>query len=272
MPVVRFGEHHAGQECAERHRHAGLLHKEGCAQDHEQGGGGHHLARAGLGEQSEEWVEQVAPGDDDQCDRGGNRGDRAQAVAEAALHAIAFRGEQRQGGEQRHHRHILEQQDREGALPIILLELAALFQDLQCDRGRRHRERQAGDDGAAPVDQACGAGERADHDSGEAQLRHAQPENGAAHRDQPPQFELEPDQEQQHYHAELGNRNDALGCSECGEPRGADDDAGDEIGDDGRQSDAARDRHAQHRGREQHQSERQEAEFTVLLIHPEVRA
>src|SRR5262249_20418512 len=60
--------------------------------------------------------------------------------------------------------------------------------------------------------------------------------------------------------------------SERGESEGANDDAGDEIGDDRRQSDLAGDRHAHDRGREQHQAEREETEFAVLLFHADIRA
>src|SRR5262249_24433225 len=49
------------------------------------------------------------------------------------------------------------------------------------------------------------------------------------------------------------------------------DDAGNEIGDDRRQSDLAGNRHAQDRGREQHQAEREETEFAVLLFHADIR-
>jgi len=45
-----------------------------------------------------------------------------------------------------------EQQNSKGALAVLLLELAAFFQDLQCDGGRRHRQRESGDDGSTPVD------------------------------------------------------------------------------------------------------------------------
>ena len=102
-------------------------------------------------------------------------------------------------------------------------------------------------------------------------MRGAQTEYGATHRDQPPELELEADQEQQHDHAQLGDRDDALGRSKGGQSGRADDDAGNEIGDNGRQPDSAGNGHAQDRGGEQHQPECQEAKFAVLLIHVGVR-
>ena len=162
--------------------------------------------------------------------------------------------------EERNDRHVLEQQDGERALAVVLLQLPTLFEDLQRDRGRRQCQRKPGDDGPAPVDQVGGVGESADHDGGQGQLRGAQTEYRATHRDQPPELELEADQEQQHDHAQLGDRNDALGRSKGGQSGRADDDAGNEIGDNGRQPDSAGNGHAQDRGGEQHQPECQEAE------------
>ena len=155
MPVVRLGEQHAGQERAERHRHAGLLHQQRGAQHHQQRRGGHHLARAGLRQQPEERIEQIAAGDDDHRDGADDPRHGAQAVHEPGRRALAALRQQRQRGEQRHDRHVLEQQDGEGALAVDLLELAALFENLQGDRGRRHGERDPRDRGAAPVEQSA---------------------------------------------------------------------------------------------------------------------
>jgi hypothetical protein len=52
---------------------------------------------------------------------------------------------------QRAHRLCRRYQDREGALAIRLLQLAALLQHLQRNGGRRHRKREPTDDGTAPA-------------------------------------------------------------------------------------------------------------------------
>jgi hypothetical protein len=65
--------------------------------------------------------------------------------------AVGAGCKQRQQRQQGHHRHVLEQQDREGALAIRLLQLAALLQDFQRNGGRRHREREPTDDGTTPA-------------------------------------------------------------------------------------------------------------------------
>ena len=80
--------------------------------------------------------------------------DAAGGFGEAELlRRRAGRGEQRHQRQQRHDRHVLEQQDREGALAVGLLQVAALLQDAQRDRGGGEREREARDQRAAPVEQ-----------------------------------------------------------------------------------------------------------------------
>ena len=60
VAIGRFREQHAGEERAERHRHADRLHQQRGAEHDQQRGRGHHLARAGPGEQAEERIEQIA--------------------------------------------------------------------------------------------------------------------------------------------------------------------------------------------------------------------
>ncbi len=264
MSVVQFGEQHAGEEGSERHGHAGLLHSERSAEHDEERRRGHHLARAGLGEQPEERIEQIAARDHDQCDRAGDEGDRAQPVPEVGMGALASGREQGQHRQQGHDRHVLEQQDGKSTLAVVLLELAAFFQDLQRDGGRRHRQSEPGDDSPAPVDEPSRIAECADGECGEGQLGGAEAEYGASHRQQPTEFEFEPDQEQQHHDTKLGNRDDALGRAKRRKPIRADDDAGDEIGDDSGEPEPARDRYAEDGGGEQHEPKIQKAKFAVL--------
>ena len=92
----------------------------------------------------------------------------------------------------------------------------------------------------------------------------AEAEYVAAHRDQPAELELEPDQEQQHDHAQLGNWEDALRRRKYRQPIGTDCDAGDQIGDNGGQPEPACDRNAQDGGGKQDHPECQEAKVAVL--------
>ena len=145
--------------------------------------------------------------------------------------------------------------------------MAALLEDAQRDRGGGEREREARDQRAAPVEQAGQQREAADRRRGEHQLRDAEAEDVAPHGEQAGQLELEPDQEQQHHDAELGDGEDALGRVEDAEPVRADDHAGHQIGDDRRKPREARDRHADHRGGEQHEREAEQAEAGRMVIH-----
>ena len=234
MAEIRFREHQAGEEGAERHRHARALHQQRRAEHDQQGRCRHHLARSGIGQPAEERIEQITAGEHDGRNRAGHEADRHQRFAPAADFGRVARRKQRQQGEQRHDRDILEQQDGDGALRVGLLELAALFEDLQRDGGRRQGEREADDDGAAPVD-ADQIRKAENHRRGDDPLRCAEAQNIAAHGDEAADFKLEPDHEHQHDDAEFGDRQDLLRRAEHAKPERADRDAGDEISDDRRE-------------------------------------
>src|SRR5262249_2837047 len=68
VPVIRFGEQQAGKKSAECHGRPGLLHDESRAKHDEQRGRRHHLARAGLRQQPEQRIKQVASRENDQGD------------------------------------------------------------------------------------------------------------------------------------------------------------------------------------------------------------
>ena len=156
MPVVRLGKQHAGKKSAERHRHARLLHGESSAQHDEQRGRRHHLTRTALCQQPEEWIEQIAASKHDQCNRAGDQADRTHPIPELGMGAFTGGSEQRQHRQQRHDRHVLEQQNGEGTLAVILLELTAFFEDLQGNGSCRHCQSQPGDNSAAPFDETSG--------------------------------------------------------------------------------------------------------------------
>jgi len=152
----------------------------------------------------------------------------------------------------------LEQQDREGALAVGLLQLPALLQDFQRDGGGRHRQGESADDGAAPAGEPERIGEAAQCRRCQDQLGCAEAEYGPAQRQQAREFELEADQEQQQDDAELGHRDDGLGRPHQGEAVGADHDAGGEIGDDGGEPQQPRQGHADHRHRQQQHRQQQQ--------------
>ncbi len=110
------------------------------------------------------------------------------------------------------------------------LEVAALLEHLQRDRGGRQRQRHADDDGAPQHEPLATAAAAKTRPSG--RLRRAEPEDVAAHRDQPRQLELEPDDEEQEHDAELGDAADGLGLADERQAGRADDDAGGEVAED----------------------------------------
>ncbi len=191
------------------------------------------------------------------------------AVSARLSSVRAARGpcEQRHERQQGHDRHVLEQQDREGALAVRLLQLAALLQDAQRDRRGGEREREARDQRAAPFEPSGQQCEATDRRRGERQLGDTEAENVAPHREQAGQLELEPDQEQQHHDAQLGDREDALGRIEQLQPVWADDHARQQIGDDRREPREAGDWDADHRGGEQHEGEAEQGEACRMIIH-----
>ncbi len=65
MAVGRLGEQRAGDEGAERGRHARLLHEDGEADDGQQRGRRHRLLHARQRDEAHEMVEQVVAADDD---------------------------------------------------------------------------------------------------------------------------------------------------------------------------------------------------------------
>ena len=270
---VELGEQHTGEEGAERHRHADDLHQQRGAEHDQQSCRGHHLARAGPGQQAEERIEQIAAREHQRGDRAGDQRGRARGLGHAQMRArLAARCHQRHQREQRHHRHVLEQQDREGALAVRVLQMAALLQDAQRDRGGGEREREPGDERAAPVEPAAHERQPGDGKPGDQNLRDAEAENILAHGKQAVELQLKPDQKQQHHHAELGHGQDALGRRENAEPVRADDHAGDQIGDDRGKPREARERHADHQGGEQHEREAEEVDAGRMMIHGLVRS
>ena len=244
------------------------MHQQRGAEHDQQRGSGHHLARVGPGEQAEERVEQIAAGKHQRRDGEPGKPHRAHGFGERdlLLHRVARRQQWHQR-EQRHDRHVLEQEDRECALPVGLLQMAALLQDAQRNRGRRQRERQPRDQRTAPTEQACREPKPSDRRGGQHELRDAKPEDVAAHREQARQFEFEPDQEQQHHDAEFRHRDDGFGPREHAKPVRADHHARHQVGDDRRKPRKARDRHTDDDRGQQDEGEGEQADFGGMGIH-----
>ncbi len=261
---ARFGEEHAGEEGAHRHRQPAELHDEGRAEHDEQRRRGHHLARPRLGEKAEDRIEQVAPRHDD-AKHGPDRDDRLEPVR-CACALVARGGEEGDDGERRDDGEVLEEEDREDLLAVGIGGLAAFLEDLHDDRrrgeGEAHRRddgdrrRQAGEHGRA------GQQRRADQDLGEAET-----EDVVLERPQARRLQFETDDEQEHHDAEFGDAEDRFRVVEDPQPERADGDAGDQVADHRAEADPLEDRDRDDACAEQG-DRRQKIESVRLDGHP----
>ncbi len=133
--------------------------------------------------------------------------------------------DQRDGGE------VLKQQHGEAEPAVPRREFAVFLHDLQRERRRRQRQRRAGKKRRLPG-KPEGHAEARKNERRDRDLRPADAEDRAAHRDEPFRAKLKTNDEQQQHDAELGDMQDFL-CIVRGERAAQserpDQDAGDEI-------------------------------------------
>ena len=140
---------------------------------------------------------------------------------------------------------------RTPSAPSVRVEEAALGHRLHRDGGRRERQREPGD--RAPP---ATAGRVASPPAARAGCRRrsickrAAAEYARAHRPQAIRIELQADDEQHEDDAELGEVQDGLDVAHQAEPERADQAAGEQVAEHGAESQAARERHEHHRGRQ----------------------
>ena len=244
------------------------LHQQRGAEHDQQRRRGHHLARAGPGEQAEERIEQIAAGEHQRRDRAADQRRGAGGLGEAQLRCALAAGARAAApapaaarppcpGTAGSRRRAGRRPAAGGRAPPGCAARSTVAESASA-RPATSAPRQSN----SPVSSASAADRR----RGEHQLRDAEAEDVAPHREQARQLELEPDQEQQHHDAELGDREDALGRVEQLQPVGADDHARQQVGDDRREPREARDRHADHGGGEQHEGEAEQAEFGRVMF------
>ncbi len=155
VPVFGIGQHHAGQERAERRRQSGGGGEQRGAGDDEQSGGGEQFRGTGAADGAEQRLHQEAAAGQDQQDRG-------DAFAhlepgQRAGHRVAA-GQQRHQRDQRNERQILEQQHGEGVAAGGGGQQISLPQQRQHDGGRGQRQADAEHGGAG---QGHAGGDRA---------------------------------------------------------------------------------------------------------------
>jgi hypothetical protein len=258
------GEHHAGEEGAERRREPDARHEQRDADDEEERRGGEHLAQPRARDGAEGGAHRPPAAEH----HGGHRaehGERLQPAGEPAHprrrppaprrrppRPRRERGEQREEREHRDDGDVLEEQHGERALPRRRAELPLLGERLQHDRRGRQGERHPHGERRLPA-QPGQRGERGERRGGERHLQPAEAEDGPTQPPEAPGLELEADDEEHHHDAELGDVQHAGalgGGAEEAEPRRADDDAGDEIAEHRAEPEASGEGHGAHGGRE----------------------
>ena len=207
VPVLGLGEQHARQERAERHREADKIHQQRHTDDREEGRGREDLVGAELRHQPQDVAQQIVSAEDHECDHAHRLDD-----ADPQRPAFGARGrgrQQRQKGQHRDHRDVLEEQDGKGEASMAGRKLVAFGQRLQAKGGRRQRQGEPRDDRGLER-QPERHGDAGEHDGGQRNLPAAQPEHRPAHGPEAPRLEFEADDEQQQNDAELGEVKDRL--------------------------------------------------------------
>ena len=141
-----------------------------------------HLVCAEARHESQGVAQEVAAADGDERDRADRPGDvePGHPVPGATVHSR----KQGQEGQDRDHREVLEQQDREGQAAVASGEFTALGERLQGKGGRRQRQGETGDHGGLKR-QSQRDGKAGECRGGQRELPAAQPETppGAWPRD-----------------------------------------------------------------------------------------
>ena len=240
MAEGRFRQQHARQKGPHRRRQAAKLHGKGCPQHHQQGGCRHHLARMGAGQDAEQRIQQIAPGQHQRHDAAQANGNPGQAGGQR--HLLAARGQKGGQSQQRHDGKILQQQDRHDAPAPWGRHLAAFFQKLHDDGGRGQHKARPGDDRLRPGKAKRHAHPGQKRHAGQ-NLRQPQPEDVAPHGPKPRGLHFQADEEQEHHHAQFRHMQDRRRITEQAKAKGADCQASGQIPQDRPQTQALEQRH-----------------------------
>ncbi|MNZ51358.1 hypothetical protein D3C78_691690 [compost metagenome] len=133
MAIFRVGQQHAGEEGTKAHGYARHLHQPGGSHHHQQCGSRGQIGLPGFRHGAEHRPQQVASADHHHRDAA----DDLQQVGQiAAGHGfIGMRTKERNHGDQRNCRDVLEQQDGEGQPAIGCGQLFTLGENLQTEGG-----------------------------------------------------------------------------------------------------------------------------------------
>ena len=161
----------------------------------------------------------------------------------------AERGGQRQ---QRREGEVLEQQDAQRQPRVRAREFHLVAELPQHDRGGRHRERAADDDGGAGVD-AEGESHAAESQAAQQHLQATDAEHLGFHRDHAAQREFQAEREHQEHDADLGEHLHGSDARHEAERMRAEHHADQQVAEDRRQLEAAHQAQHEQRAREQDQ-------------------
>ena len=246
--VVGSTDDQAGQERSERHRDAerdrgsdGNTESYGKDREREE------LAREGRGYSAERPRNRAVPQDDRQCHESRHLGDRHE---NRPAHVGVCRAEARQRGHQHENQNreeILDDEPSDGDVSGQRLKLAVIRQHADQDHRAGYRQRQPKHDSRAPRPPQATDDRRGDHGRAKA-LDNRTGNSHALHGKQLSKMELQSDAEHEQHDADLRELVcDLVICHETGGMR-ADEMAGEEVADNGGQSEALRDVAKNHRG------------------------
>ncbi len=193
MAVLGVGDHHAGEEGAERHGQPGRLGREADTEDEQQRRTGEHLRRAGAGGETEERAQQC-PGEHGKADDDRQRFERG--LAEGGPERFRAPPGDRDVHQNRADQHVLDEQHGEGRPPEARDHGRPLAEQRQDDRGRRVGERQA-DQHSHGQRKAESCRDRGEHRRGDDHHGDPQGEHPGAEQPQALDLDLQADREQQ---------------------------------------------------------------------------
>ena len=244
MPEARFRQHHAGEECAHRHRQAAQLHRQRCAEHDQERGRRHHLARLRIGEDAEHRIEQPAPGREQRRDRGERDADRKPACAGGGLLRTvgARNATSASSGTMARSSSSRVETSRWPCGVAVSPRSSRICMTMAVEESTKPMAARNATIGGKPASDADAGQQRA----AGRDLRDAEPENIPPQAPQPRRLHLEPDHEQEHHDAELGDMQDRLRIGEQPQSERADGEAGGEIAEHGAEAGALEQRNRDH--------------------------
>ena len=246
VAVVRFGQHEPSEKRAQRQRRAGGGGGERRQRHQQDDRDEKQLPAAGFENLPQQPRHQEAGGDDHADDD-----QRRLAERHRHPHRAPFRRPREKGHEQhdRHDTEVLEDQDSRRQAPVWRVDLAAVGQQLQDDRGAREGDEEPQEHGHLPARDQHQAQQRG-RGRGEPHLENPHAHDLPRHLAEAGQGELDPDGEQQQDDADLGEGLDGVHVPHQPQRVGAEQQPRDNEAGEGREAEPVEHQDHQHRNRE----------------------